>query len=141
MSSGIHDERVAIATLFNTGWAGATPVAMPNVPFVPPKASWVRLTYSQVTAYQVEIGSTRNQERAEGLLIVQVFTVLDIGDAVALQLADQVGQIFRNTTVVAAGADGDVFFGKPVVRVIGPDSVGTYFQVNVSVPYTHDAVL
>lgn len=135
------EERKAIGTLFNAGWAGATPVAWPGQKFDPPQnGSWVRLTFTQGDAFQVEMGPTNAQKRALGLLTIQVFTALGRGDRDALQLADSAAQIFRDSRRVSAGQHGDLLFRVPVVRPIGEDAAGLYYQVNVSVPYVHESV-
>ena len=139
MGSGVADERSAIGTLFNTAWGSTTPVAWPNRPFIPPAASWVRLTIVGSDTKALEIGP-RSQERRTGLVIVQVFTTLDKGDAVGLGLADQVAAIFRNQRV-AAGDAGDILFRKPRTRSIGVDAEKAFWQINVEVPFQHDAVL
>lgn len=139
MGSGVVDERTAIGTLFSTAWGNTTPVAWPNRPFSPPAGSWVRLTIVGSDSFPVELGP-RSQERRTGSVIVQVFTVLGKGDATALGLADQVAAIFRNQRV-AAGDEGDVLFRKPRTRSIGVDGAGAFYQVNVEIPFQHDAVL
>lgn len=139
MSSGVTDERTAIGTLFNTAWGSTTPVAWPNRPFSPPSGSWVRFTIIGIDSVSVELGP-RSQERRTGMVIVQIFTTLDKGDALGLGLADQVAAVFRNKRV-AAGNDGDIIFRKPRTRSIGVAANGTFYQHNVEVPFQHDAVL
>lgn len=134
------EERSAIGTLFNVNWGSTTPVAWPGVKFTPPEDdNWVRLVFGQFDAFHVEMGPTNAQERAVGLIIVQVFTPLGRGDKTALELADQVTQIFRYNKRVAAG-EGDVRFRAPIVGQGGVDAEGLYYQVNVSIPYAHDSV-
>ena len=142
MGSGVADERSAIGTLFNTAWGSTNPtipVAWPNRPFTPPAGSWVRLTIVGSDSKAVEIGP-RSQERRTGTVIVQVFTTLDKGDALGLGLADTVAGIFRNQRV-AAGDAGDILFRKPRTRSIGVDAEKAFWQINVEVPFQHDAVL
>lgn len=144
------DERTAIGTLFNTNWdSTTTPVAWPNRNFTPPQNnSWVRLSILQAEPSQIEIGSRDcNQHRHPGFVMVSVFSPLNKGDAAALTLAEVAAGIFRDNKRVSAGTDGDIRFRTPEVRAIGIDSKGsrdldegTYYQVNVTVPFVRDAV-
>jgi len=134
------DFRAAVGTLFDTGWASATPIAWQGRSFEPAKddTSWVRLSILESDTFQHEIGSTNVQQREVGLVMVQVFTQVDKGDGPALTLADSVATIFRRQNVLYT--NGRAIFRIPRVRVIGIDGSGAtaWFQVNVSVPYIRD---
>ena len=144
------DERTAIGTLFNAEWdSDTTPIAWPNRNFTPPQNnSWVRLSILQGEPFQIEIGSANcNQHRSPGFVMISVFSPMNKGDAAALALAETAAQIFRSTKRVSAGANGDIRFRTPEVKAIGIDSKGsrdldegTYYQVNVSVPFVRDDV-
>lgn len=114
-------------------WADATPIAWPNVNFTPPnpQSSWIRLSISDGDSNQMELGSNPATIRYAGIIYVQIFTRLDIGDAVALQLADTVKQIFNNWCGVS------VRCRAAKIKVIGNDGNGWY-QVNVVVPFYRD---
>lgn len=146
MATDAVDFRAAVGTLFNTGWAGATPIAWPGRDFEPPAdlASFVRMTIIESDSRQIEIGHTTNQYREVGLIIFQIFTETDQGDGLALTLADNVANIFRSQQVTYT--DGRAIFRAPQRRVIGPNSdgvsssAGNWFQVNVSIPYIRDNI-
>lgn len=139
MTSGVLDERATIGTLFSTAWGNTTPIAWPNRDFDPPAGSWVRLTIIGSDAFPLEVGPNRH-ERRTGVVIVQVFTTPGKGDAAALQLADQVAGIFRAAPRLDAGDSGDIRFRSPKIRAVGLDGAGAFYQVNVEVPFLHDAV-
>ena len=144
--SGGAQLRETIGSLFNANWdSGTTPVAWPNRSIDPPQdANWVSMEIFQTDSFQVEIGSSNNQHRTTGLIILVVNTPLNAGDKAALDLADTAANIFRNNKRVSAGSDGDVKFRNPIIRVVGPDQVdvekSVYFKVNVEIPFEYDFV-
>lgn len=141
MSTDAVDFRGAVGTLFDTGWAGATPVAWPNRDFKPPsdqKTHWVRMSIFEADSRQHEIGCPTPQFREEGLVIFQVFAPRNKGDGQALTLADSIGNIFRKQKVIYT--NGRAIFRAPQRRQVGPTSDGDWYQVNVSIPYVRDNI-
>lgn len=109
------------------------PIHYDNVPGDPPSASsWVRLTIIEGDSFQISAGTTR-RFRDTGIAIVQVFTALGSGDGEAREIADDVQAIFKGITV------SGVIFRKPSASRIGPD--GTFYQVNVTVPFQADEIV
>lgn len=139
-------ERKAIGVLFNASWdADAIPVSWPNRDFTPPKdANWVRVVVQAVDAEQIEIGGQVTHRRITGLLMVKVFTPVDVGDEVGLALADVVASIFRGARPILEGNVGALLFREPTVREVGSDAIeaeyGAYYQVNVSIPYQRNNI-
>lgn len=136
--------REAVGTMFSAGWT-ATPIAWPNRPFEPPDGAWVRVTFLDGQTFQAEIGGSVNQDRKTGFVVVGVFAELEKGDKPALELAEQVAQLFRdNKYLTLTGNVGRVLFRRPNVQNIGPDGRGVQdssnYQVNVTVPYVLDFV-
>lgn len=129
------DEAAAIRSRFNTEWAAATPVAMPNVAFTPPNdASWVRLTILTAGAEEAALSSGGTQRyRHDGTISVQVFVPANSGDGVARTLAEQACAIFRGETF------SGVRCGAPFVTEAGNDGNGWYSLV-VWVPYFRDSL-
>jgi hypothetical protein len=131
-------ERKAIGTLFVTAWQSSPnlTLAMPNVDFTKPvNAAWARLSYVSDPAYAIEIG--RGQKRFPGTVFVQIFGLVDKGDALVLGYADQAAAIFRDQEVTLEGNTGRILFGIPMINVVGRTDDG-WFQVNVSVPFARD---
>lgn len=130
-------ENTAIRTLFNTGWAGATPVAYENEAFTPPAdAPYVSLSIKPDDAFQHEMGSTQVTFRHPGLIFVMVFAPPDRGNNAALVLADNAAEIFRrqSSTIV----DGRILYRAPSIQPIGLTDEG-WFHVNVVIPYIRDS--
>jgi hypothetical protein len=134
---GAVDENTAIRTLFNAGWAGATPVAYENEKFSPPQnASFAKLFIKPDDAFQHEIGSTKVTFRQPGLIFVMIFTPPDKGNAAALALADTAAVIFRRQS--STFTDGRILYRAPSIKAIGITDEG-YFHVNVVIPYIRDS--
>lgn len=134
---GSVEENTAIRTLFNTGWAGATPIAYENEVFTPPaNASFVKLFVKPDTAFQYEIGSTKVTFRHPGLIFVMIFSPPDQGNAASLVLADNADAIFRRQS--SSFTDGRILYRTPTITPIGITDDG-YFHVNVVIPYIRDS--
>lgn len=130
-------ENTAIRTLFNTGWAGATPVAYENEPFTPPAdAAYVALIVKPDDAFQHELGGPGTYFRHPGLIFVMVFSPPDKGNNAALVLADNVAAIFRRQTSTIV--DGRILYRAPSIKPIGLTDDG-WFHVNVVIPYIRDS--
>ena len=134
---GAADENTAIRTLFNTGWASATPVAFENEEFTPPdEGSYASFVIRPDDASQYEIGSTKVTFRAPGLIFVMIFSPPDEGNAATLALADTAAAIFRRQS--STFTDGRILYRAPTIKPIGITDEG-YFHVNVVIPYIRDS--
>lgn len=132
------DEREAIGALFKATWPTNTPVAWPNRKFTPPNGNWVRLTVLAGDSFQLTIGSGLNWFRHAGIVVVQCFTPLDIGDYEGRRLADIAAGIFRRQNIEGAVGIEGLQFKTPQVRVVGPD--GSWFQVNCETEFYRDSL-
>ncbi len=133
---GAATENTSIRTLFNAGWASATPVAYENEPFTPPAdAAYAALFVKPDDAFQHEIGSPGVQFRHPGLIFVMIFTPPDKGNNAALLLADTAAGIFRRQS--SSLTNGRILYRSPSIKPIGITDDG-WFHVNVVVPYTRD---
>lgn len=117
--------------MFNTQWGVKTPIAWPNVDFNQPATAWVRFNIIYGDSQQTDFGGSLHNERTSGVVIIQVFTPLNQGDAEALGLADDVANIFRNW------CGTNIRCRTPAIKDIGNDGFGWY-QVNVSIPFIYD---
>lgn len=134
---GYVEENTAIRTIFNTGWAGATPVAYENEKFTPPAdAAYASLVVRPDTAFQHEMGSPQVQFRHPGLIFIMIFSPPDQGNAAALALADSAADIFRRQS--STFTDGRILYRAPTITPIGITDEG-YFHVNVVIPYIRDS--
>lgn len=130
-------ENTAIRTLFNAGWASATPVGYPNEPFTPPDdEAFVVLSIKAGDAFQYELGSPKVGFRHPGLLFVMIMSPPDKGNNAALVLADTAAAIFRRQS--SSFADGRILYRAPSIETIGLTDEG-WFQVNVVVPFIRDS--
>ena len=107
-----------LAGAFSEGWKTTvtapavatvlTPIAWPNVAFTPPAdSSWVRFTILPSGSNLMTVGAPgSNLTRYSGLVVVQIFTPLNIDDSLLLGYADKVLAIFRNyhTTTIRFGS-------------------------------------
>ena len=134
---GMVEENTAIRTLFNTGWAGATPISYENEAFTPPdNGPFVSLVVRPDSAFQHEIGSTRVTFRHPGLIFVMIFSPPDEGNNASLVLADAAADIFRRQS--STFTDGRILYRAPSITPIGITDEG-YFHVNVVIPYLRDS--
>lgn len=127
--------RDAILARFDAQWASATPIEWPNRNFTKPsgKDPWVRIIIQDGEAFQASFGNSgANVHRHPGVIQLQVFTKMGIGNARALELADDAAAIFRGASF------SGVRCRAASVREIGPDGHGWY-QVNVTVPFWRDS--
>jgi hypothetical protein len=109
------------------------PVAWPNRKFDPPDPSdvdvWIRPTVLPGVASQVSLGDAPRY-RHPGLLVVQVFSPLGVGDGAMRRAADRLMAIYRLARVEGFR------FRAPYLDPVGPGE--TWFQANVVVPYERD---
>lgn len=113
------------------------PVAWPNASFETPEPAakssqrWVRVNIDMVGSNGVGLGGPNSRRfRIFGLLIVQVFTPPDVGDAAGATLADGIASKFRGVS-----ADG-VHYTTPSVNVVG--LVEGWYAINVNCPFYAD---
>jgi hypothetical protein len=129
-----ESEHSQLRVRFNDQFSSA-PIAWPNVEFTPPvRSPWVRFNVLDADSFQTTIGATTNNHRFVGIVVINIFVPLDVGNASALAMADVVAAIFRNwcgSTVRCRAAS---------VKDLGPDGNGWY-QVNVVVPFQRDELL
>lgn len=129
-----------IRTKFNTDWAARTPIAWPNVQYTPPdnKSYWGTFTIveapEQDSGTQISLGATTNANRYAGVIIIQLFAPLNVGDKQILTYADAALNILGNWNGVT------VRCRRGTIKNIGSDGQGWY-QVNVRVPFIRDILL
>lgn len=130
-------ERATIGELFATGWADRTPVAVPNAQFDPREVEghWVRLSIAQADNRQIEMCGEQSEHRIIGMVYVQCFGPLGVGDGDLRALADAAGSIFRRRSV-SVGTTGRILFRSPTIKDEGSD--GKHYQIVMSVPYHYD---
>jgi len=132
----LYDCKKAIRSNFNTLIVVANTMQAktqwPNVDFTPPdNAVWMRLAILFANTRQRTLGDP-STDRAEGVMIVSIFSPAGQGDKEATVLADKVGKVFRKATL-----DG-VRFRVPTERA-APRSEN-WDQINVECPFFFDAV-
>jgi len=135
---GMVEENTAIRTIFNAGWAGATPIAYENEVFTPPTdGAYASLIVRPDDAFQHELGTAAGAHfRHPGLIFIMIFSPPDQGNAAALALADTAAAIFRRQR--STFTDGRILYRAPSVTPIGITDEG-YFHVNVVIPYIRDS--
>ncbi len=127
---GYEAERQAIESRFETQWASATSIDFDNVDFVPtPGTSFVRLTILDGDSRQVSLGDSPLY-RSIGVIIISIFTPLDIGSATGRTLADNAAAIFRGWQ------SSGIVCRSPSIQRVG--KTNGWFQYNVNVPFYRD---
>jgi hypothetical protein len=127
-------QNLELQARFKAGWGSTTPVAWPNVSFTPSTAAWVRFTILNGEEARLTFGATLNNFRNTGVVVVSIFSPLNIGTADVMAKADAAAAIFRDwcgATVRCRAA---------TIRDVGPEGQGWY-QVNVTIPFQRDALL
>ena len=97
MMSGYAEEFNDLAGAFAAEWNNRTPVAWPNVAFVPPNppAPWCRFTVLNGAASVMSIGVPgHNRVVHPGRVVVQCFAPRGAGELAARQSADEAAGIF-----------------------------------------------
>lgn len=95
---------------------------------------WVRLSVRPGESEQQDIGGQNPvRQRTLGVVILQVFSPLDVGDKPARDLAESIRAIFNRTR------SGKVQFRVPSIQTIGRRD--ELWQVNVTCPFYEDEVL
>jgi hypothetical protein len=136
MSSGFERQVIA-QVLSDYAAASNIPVSWPNRAVDQPASGpWIRFTLLDATGNQIEMGSVNNTHRVVGTLILQIFVEADSGDGAALQLADAIGELYRQQVLNFPDASGHVRMRDPVVKAIGNSDA--YYQVNLSIPFHRD---
>lgn len=87
---------------------------------------WVRISIQNSKSFQASLGSNP-LFRYIGVVFVQIFTKLDIGSGRAIEIADNLTQLFRAKRI------GDIVFKVPSLQKIGVSN--DWYQVNVSVEF------
>lgn len=139
----------AVETMFQTGWAAATPIEWPNVRFDPtPGTPYVSVTVAEAPRSITASLGTIPLIRYYGEVIVRVFTPEDrtgtndvAGAGQARQLAGNVAALFRNATgqgkQIETGESGEITFRKPSFVPMGVEH--GWYQIQVIVPYLRNA--
>lgn len=132
-----NSSAVSIVTLFDGAMATAHPTVVrvyDNQTRVTPPApttSWVRLSILGGGARLPELGS-RTADNL-GRAIVQIFTPVGTGDALARQIANSVRNIFQSVRV------GDVQLGATEIVPVSQETGAPWRQVNASTPFRFES--
>jgi len=132
----------AVRSAFNTNITVAESIdtAWDNAPFTPPSdgSLWCRASVLFGQSFQPTCGSAKHT-RFPGILAVQVFSPLEVGDKDALALADTIRGVFNLVTI------SEVVYGVVSIDRMGRDSgssrqagTGKWYQVNVFCPFYFD---
>jgi hypothetical protein len=120
---GLEADRVVIEGMLNSGWA-TTDIAWDNVEYVPT----IGQSYVILNVLPGEDQSSTVQSYKQiGLVIIQIFTPVDVGTAVARGYADTLAGIFRRVT------QSGINFRMPTFTQVGERD--SWYQINVSIPY------
>ena len=94
----------------------------------PDTGDWCRMSILPGLSVNIEIGATR--QRTVGIVMVQLFCDLDIGDGALMAIAVAIRVLFKNVSV------GDARFYTPTINRVG--RVKNNWQINVSCPFWFD---
>lgn len=118
-------EKIAIESFFSGNWV-STEIAFENGPS-PDADEWVRISIQNGEAFQASLGDSP-AFRYPGMVFIQIFTRKDGGSGRALELADELNDLFKLTVV-----DGIVFKVPQIKKINSADS--EWYQVNVSIEF------
>jgi hypothetical protein len=123
----------AIRSFFNTGWAGLTDIAWPDLPFTPPSnRTWVRFNCVENDGYQASIGSpTSNRFRHFGIITIQVFQPQGQATIDVNKKADAALAVFMGKET------NGIHFYDVQAKQIGNDGHG-FYQINVYASFRYD---
>jgi len=130
----------AIRTKYSVDFAAGSnyPTSFPNSnDFTKPTNSpWVQFIIQDAGANQISMGDPGNNfHRHTGLLTLMIHTPINQGDALSLQIVDEISAIFRGWQ----DPTSRVFFRlPPFPRRIGPD--GKWYQINLLCPFERDSL-
>lgn len=132
--------KAAIGSTIRSRMATEWPTLQPSIPVLydntgqaaPKDSAYVNLTILFGDSFQVEMGNLRRL-RNSGLLTVQIFVPTGVGDGLAQELGDSVGDVFQLRTV-----SGVIFRATSLLRV-GVD--GPWLQYNASTPFQQDDLI
>lgn len=115
----------------DANWA-TTPVAFENVKFNPPNDSpWVKLRIFENSVNRINIGSP-GFHRAQGTIIVEIYTLLGTGSNTGRSYADTIAAIFRDAQF------NGITCREASVEIAG--EINGWWQTNVSIPFFWDGV-
>ena len=121
--------RQVMAELMET-WV-TTPILYPNGTYQPTKGTaWCRFTMTENNASNAAL--SRNFQRYQGEVTVQMFYPENIGDGAAMTDAVAMAAIWTNKNVTSS-----IRTRVSETRVIGNDGLG-WFQINVITPFSQD---
>jgi len=113
------ETRQIIYDYINANYVGD--VQYPNTPFtIPSSGKWIRLNFVDSTRNQMSIGSTKDY-RQRFILVINIFTELDVGVDTGLTIADDLITLFAGKTI-----NNKVVVKNCRLKTIGSD--GTHYQ-------------
>lgn len=126
--------RKEIQALFNTGWAGATPVSFDNDGFVPGNVPYVRVAIIFNSGELASLGAVNQRTfRAFGIVAVQVFTLSGTTASANDLLAQAAADIFKGVQTISG-----IWFRNTGIATVGNE--GKWFQQNVSAEFIYDFI-
>ena len=130
------EDRQSITEHFASNW-NDTSIAYDNADFrMPNDEAWVRITINPNTHFSPNDGYfafSPTTIRMLGVVTIQVFCPLNVGDGLAYRLADEASDIFANKDL------DNVQMRVPSIQRIGVRE--GWFQINVVIPYQRDSEL
>jgi len=112
-------------------WIGTSTVAYDNVPQETQKYPWVRFIIIPVDSENRTLGTDPNGVTRNGILSLQIFTLLNTGSRLSQELADEFLAIFENKHL---GVNSTLWFYAGETLRIGDDG-NNWFQMNVTIPF------
>jgi hypothetical protein len=108
-------------------------VEYPNAPVSAPQPRndkmWARFSVVWGESFQADLG-TNTRDRHVGMMVIQIFSPIGLGDGDAIKLADVIKQNFRKTKV------SGITWRTPSLGTVGRDE--QWWQTNVSCPFYFD---
>lgn len=130
-------ERTAIMTRWHTQWIAKHPTiryAHGNAR-LDPKADepWLRISILSGTSQQISFGAEdKGQHRHAGVISIEVFVPLGIGEALARTLLDDATEVFRSADF------SGILCRAP--SVAPPFTTSNYYKISTTIPFQRDEV-
>jgi len=118
----------------NTGWAGLTPIAIDNIPFVEVQGqAYLQTVFTPYVTENVLVGSQRNKrKRTIGAFFIKIRIPLESGVGLAYDYANQISDIMENKCLLPD------FFTEEVDVTRGGDTDDGWFNLICNVNFSSD---
>ena len=130
-----NEAKIAVITMFTTGWNNATLIDAENEKFTEPESDpWVRITIRNLPGGQSTMGKDGNRKyERKALVFIQVFTPVGTGTADADLLAQDAQTILESKRLSIQS-----WTGNATIREVGAE--GKWYAINVETELNYEEI-